>query len=1176
MEKELLPTIKKNNSNSLSNYLKISIVLFVLFLAFLIISFLFPFVLKTYLHRRYSKQSYYTVENSGDWTGSPGNYLKDINHIINFFEIKDSSNNSDDSDKNNYENTYKVYFNIDDVEIQEIESYKNIQYSGKTFDVSYDSNLDYYVKNSAGFEISHINHELIEVISLTTANKDYVKSLNAVHLAIKDNYLKVNPIIKLFTYYFYSNIIKFIIDDFNNAKKQLFKNWLDSINKDIFDKVMNKNQKIYLNYSFTTMSGLSKWMDLLILNNYNKLNLPAFVTEKFNLSSNELEKMFGDTSYIRQIYNCFMLELSIKENYLNIKEPYEQRDISDLTIKQLFESNILNLLYPNITTYKKLTQEMGLYYPYKKSPELSVYFNEEFKQYKKNLKFEDVNLTSLQRSLYFSIDSKNKKYSLFEAENIIKLLNFNFGNVYNAYEELKIRSLEQLEFLTGYIYYYLPKNFINYNFKFKNTVNINNTNNNIVYNDLTYGITNLSFEVINKSISTIYYNVYYIILYKYLYNSSVNLNKNYCFDFIKDSNSKSTDEEINKLCNKEKLSLNNEDSSKFWISLVESCNDLYNTNENNINNNDYNSNKNCYLKEEVIKYFEDNNIDVNNILKDNSKFKEFIKEINNKINKKYCNGSECSKYNLTKLQWIDSKITNDPLITLNNIETNTDCLYYWDNKLVPFKSELKYVLKNKEFNTKDNIFELVFKYITNNSEFYELFTSYQHDMFFITNKSNKNYYLEIEFLKFFNDINDLNVFKQYIVKSISTSNKNNNIYLSTYRMIDLIQGIEANKESFYYLGDSKLGFMSYNKYMNLIFEFSKEYKDSPKNKFTKVTGDSEFYPDSIGNIKAINGKDIFNTYSKILNIGDKSVYAYYPFYLNTKQTPISYKKIDFNDDYIINSYEFSPKYKRINTNKPYNSILFYDIISSRLLKFNYSNTKKLPSGIYCENYILNSNDIVQELFEQNYVYDSGIFSKNKKFASVYHKFNKPYVITASNEYSNLKDYFVNIDENEDIFLKNNKENYLCVDPYTFKIINAEINLLYSLDPTSFNVLTNNNLDSKLLPLWNYKLKYNLSYDILLHSYPLLRKIPRAAYIVFVLFLTLASLAFVGFLIFIIIYKLKSNKLSKRNINDNHYINQEQEKETIQNSSKLISYKNTVTYMSKDKINNTLDIDLYKD
>ena len=181
------------------------------------------------------------------------------------------------------------------------------------------------------------------------------------------------------------------------------------------------------------------------MNNKEALDEAKWLKSDLGLTDDEIKKILGNSSYLAKFYSYFSERL--------IKEFNCDASGCQLLFKQLTDGAILKVFgLNNLQELSKMISPNAYSF---ESPEINVYYE---KEYNGTIPFDEIKLKEDQLSTFFSVSSP---LCLSDPNNLVTLLNLNTtSSSYEAYELYKISSLDQLKFITNYVFDYLPKIYI--------------------------------------------------------------------------------------------------------------------------------------------------------------------------------------------------------------------------------------------------------------------------------------------------------------------------------------------------------------------------------------------------------------------------------------------------------------------------------------------------------------------------------------------------------------------------------------------------------------------------------------------------------------------------------------------------------------------------------------------
>ena len=150
-------------------------------------------------------------------------------------------------------------------------------------------------------------------------------------------------------------------------------------------------------------------------------------------------------------------------------------------------------------------------------------------------------------------------------------------------------------------------------------------------------------------------------------------------------------------------------------------------------------------------------------------------------------------------------------------------------------------------------------------------------------------------------------------------------------------------------------------------------------------------------------------------------------------------------------------------------IYYYDLISSRPLRFKKKDDFKYKGKVECKKYHIDTEDFSVNINEN--------FDKLNKNAMLIQKVNKPFMLSFDNA-EILKKFGLELEQENKI-----EENYICVDPITDMVIDSKMNFMYTLNSRKYGYL--NKLIGKdvLYPLFYYQRNYEVNVDSYASQFP---------------------------------------------------------------------------------------------
>ena len=150
-------------------------------------------------------------------------------------------------------------------------------------------------------------------------------------------------------------------------------------------------------------------------------------------------------------------------------------------------------------------------------------------------------------------------------------------------------------------------------------------------------------------------------------------------------------------------------------------------------------------------------------------------------------------------------------------------------------------------------------------------------------------------------------------------------------------------------------------------------------------------------------------------------------------------------------------------------IYYYDLISSRPLRFKRKENYNYKDKVDCKKYYLDTEDFSANINE--------IFDISNKNAMLIQKVNKPFMLSFDNA-EILKKFGLELDQENKI-----EENYICVDPITDMVIDSKMNFMYTLNSRKYGYLNKLMGKDVLYPLFYYQRNYEVNVDSYASQFP---------------------------------------------------------------------------------------------
>ena len=948
-----------------------------------------PIIIKNKIQSDYTKEAGPKSDNINLWAKFPGEIKTSIIHTFNILNY--SKNNSS---------------KIDSLILEEEIQYDNFNFTKNEKEIFFDGIYKYKLLNQPKNDsIKTLSLGMFETIETLSNPTKYQKGINSLQYLISK--LFPNPdyfIRQLFSYGEYKNLIT------DNVRNTILKN----IDKEKADKILN-DQGEYALYSFKKISGFYNWVKILSLS--EEIRKAAWLTDLFGLTEKDIDLILGENSYLYNYYLDYSKNLAEKfsckdKNFCGNELLYNQLMTGEV-IKSIGLNDILSL-------FQSIEPE---YFPFSKSPELYIYFEE----YKRKINRDNIdskdyipNLKQLE-----SMINSSSYNCLLSSNNSVLFLSLNKTGDSNKALEIFNISKNILNFMSDYIYDYLPNLFLYQDFYDEKgeIYKIDPISN--AYSALTQRILEKTYKLLIET-----NGLYNLFLSKIVWESLINklsLINNYKLEQWESDEicplimQRALDDgkKVLKVCSDPKTSFNSAESIIKWLEPYYCIisGDYSNCDMNII----YYLKSIIYITDNEIKAIYDQDL-LGGIIEENDKL---LKEIFN------C-GEKCNDVYLAKMQFWKSFLTKNlppPFTKSNTISTIFPYKF-------PYPIEISYFAE--KFGETEEILEKDIDYLI------QLCPQGKN---ILNDKSSKALNSKI------------NLEKNYTLILKGRKEKE-----SLHKLIDLLNnGYLFNNEvtsNYTNLYDILLG-NSYEDEKYIKFLSSGQFFENFKPKLNKTTGfnfgkiiskedETDIQYDRYG----IYGKNSDKTMRKIISINDIPI-------LNIKKKEYNYLRDDYS---LINSPAFNFQtligYKSFIDGFEYetdeDTIYFYDKISSRPFKFNYeddSDFKDIP----CKRYDLDKEDISNHINEENDLNDTKAFLTQK--------LNKPFIISVGEKELNSK-----IDGGV------SEENYICVDKFTNMVIDSKINFVYSIYTKKYGYINPKIENEKIYPIFTYQRSYEVDID----------------------------------------------------------------------------------------------------
>ena len=435
----------------------LGIIFTILTVLFIVLIIVLPIVRKNSTESECSEKSTPKRNNIKLWAEFPGELNTITNHILKVLDYSDDFNN---------------YTIKDSISLTEEIKYENFNYSESEDKLYFDAKSKYKInspKKTKNEKIRTLNLGLFETLETISNPPIYQRGVNSIKYLLNKAFQNPDSFIRLlFSYYFSKNFL--------NNQTLVKETILKDVESSKVDKILSPDSE----YSFIKVSGFYQWIKILgIPYSITKAN---WLRDIFELTESETNSILDKEHYLYEQYSYFNRNLSTAykckdENFCGYEILYNQL-ISGKVIIDKTGGDLKSLK----ELYDKIKPEL---YPFKKSPELNIYF-EEYKIRKNNLglKYENyiVNETQLERLI-----NPESKYTLLSSNNSALFLTLYKLKDEKLSLEIFELNLSQLEFFYYYFYAFLPKLFL--------------------YQDFEESNINYSINPISKAFATIAQNI---------------------------------------------------------------------------------------------------------------------------------------------------------------------------------------------------------------------------------------------------------------------------------------------------------------------------------------------------------------------------------------------------------------------------------------------------------------------------------------------------------------------------------------------------------------------------------------------------------------------------------------------------------------------------------------------
>ena len=975
---------------------------------FLILVIVIPIFLKRQMTYNYIQKCTPTMDNTHLWASFPGEINSNLSHHFSFF---------------NYEKNGKEYkINLkNNISIEEEVKYTN--FSNDENNIYFLNNRSYKFlnekKNGDNDIINNINLGMFETLETLSYPPLYKLGINAIYYLIKKVLIDPDVFIRELYSYKMSKL----------PEEDIIENILKKVSNESQDKIMNNINEPYKKYSLNSTSGFFEWIK--ILGSQEKISNSSWLNEIFSLNDSEIYSILLDeNAYLIQEYKNFNKFLSQKYNCDG-----DQCDIK-LLYMQLINSSIISELFPELKNFESLNTELNTgYYPFENSPEMKIFYEEEY-QLKHKSSFEEVrpNLEQVNRLLNLT-----SEHCLLKIENSINFLHINKTEEkkQNQNKEYFVDlSYDKVNYLTEYFYDYLPRIFFFYN---KDPGEDNKNIKEIKsYGLMPKVLANFIPIIAQKTYQKLSnFNVFSfllarLILLKLAEKEFDDICQRIMPKFLDD------EEKIDAICSDPEINLAKEDSVYLYI------NRFYCLPEFEQYENKCNESLNDYFKEKVN--LTEN--EINAIFAENSTIYEEFNSSLGTIEQTYnCSGGCDSEY-FTKMQFLNSWVTrNAP-----DLVPKSNSIKEWDPEI---EEEYEIEAIRIKYNNSDEYNETDAMYIIELANIYEndLYDLDKADIFYKKITFEKKFY---EALKKGKDSTMFNLYKFLMgVFLFNNVEIGDNIDINNDRsMSSLIVEYSSINNFLEGKSDENDYWINYLKKGNYFENFKPNIDSVTKFDFgfnfdTKEQKKLDLDSISISTKISDYNKRKYTKFNNLETLNLKKE-EYDPFINSKINIPFPL----YNFEKLLDKRKFSDGFQYDNS---FEVIYYYDLISTRPLRFRREENINYKDKIECKKYVLDTNSLSADINEY--------FDLNNKNPFLTQKVNKPFIIT--DKISVLQDYGFNDLKKEDII------NYICVDPISDLVIDSKLNLIYALNTRKYNLLNNEIKLEKNYPLFLYQRNFEV-------------------------------------------------------------------------------------------------------
>ena len=977
------------------------------------------------LYKRKKKNDYIqkcnpSMDNTNIWASFPGDLNSKLLHNFGFFEYEE---------KKEKENSFKISLKTN-IEIEEQVKYTN--FTQVDSDIFFYNNRAYKETNKKegqnNIPIKSINLGMFETLETMSFPPLYKLGINSIYYLSKKYFITSDLFIREL---FAVNLTKSL--SVEDIKDKI----LINLPEIFIELILYNENKEYKKYSLNNTSGFFEWIK--ILGSQEKINNSIWLYELFHLNEEQINSiLLNEDCYLIQEfekYNKFLIEKFKCENETKCGE--------ELLYKQLIDSSVISYLFPDINNYLELNIYLNTdYYPFDISPEMKLYFiNEYGKQKGHKTNYEDVSININQLKKFIQ---KNGEYYLLSLQNSINILHLNKTedrkkNI-NYFDDL---TYDNINFLTEYFYYYLPRIFL-YPFENSKDNSLEKTEYLKSNGLMAKTVSNLLPKIVEKTFDKISKIDLHTHLMKKVVFSKLkkNLNIEELDEICPIIMQKILDDgkKVFQICSDENINLMDELSLFKYIQLYYCQKEI--KDESKCDNSLYH-----YLKKAV--YISDG--EIFSLISKESHIGKAIEEFESEIKDKYECPGKCNNDYLLRIQYAKARITRDPPDPFEKANGLKDWFPELEDIYEIINIKEKY--GNKEPFEENDVFLFV-DAINRKGDIFDLDNS---AVFHNKIKFEKKYYNGLMSIQEDNSSLVKLIYFLFGIYVFDIDNNKNNSLIVNYTSIDnFLQGI--SEENQYWINFLKDGnyFENFKPHLDHVTKFDFGF-DFDKGKQTVLDLD---YISISTKTSDYNKRRITKMNNlKTLNIKKED-------YDITKDSNIKLPFPLYNLEKLLGDRIFSDGFQYDNSLEV---IYYYDLISSRPLFFKNKETVKYKDKIECKKYVLDLEDLSAGINEY--------FDLNDKNAMLIQKVNKPFMIKVDYvEY--LKKFGLDLKETN-----NNIENYICVDTISDMVIDSKMNFLYSINPRKYNLLNKNIEKDNIYPLFLYKRNYEIDVDSYSKQFP---------------------------------------------------------------------------------------------